>query len=136
PYACCRAEAAEQAIFFDAIRSAPNRIVHCATESNKASNTSRACSSSRCVTGGQPGRLRMIIVIVDQLNLLARHATISPYSHSGSTNGSIASIFTSDSNESAATTLLYSLLTANRFTVESLSLPARLSARTSLCACV
>ena len=47
----------------------------------------------------------MIIVIVDQLNLLALHATISPYNRSGSINGSMASIFTSDNKESAATTL-------------------------------
>ena len=33
--------------------------------------------------------MRIIIVIVDQLNLLALHATISPYNRSGSINGSI-----------------------------------------------
>ena len=111
-------------------------MVHCATDSNKDSNTATHCSSSRSVDGGQPGRLRTIIVVVDQVSRAALQATISPYTRSGSSKGSIASTLTSAFKARAATTWVYSPLTANRLTIESFSLPVRLSATTSLCAWV
>ena len=88
------------------------------------------------MAGGQPGRLRTIVVVVDQLTRAALHATISPYIRSLSSNGAMASILASAFSASAATTWVYSPRTANRFTIESLSLPVRLSATTSLCAWV
>src|SRR5262245_24909379 len=56
----------------------------------------------------------------------ALQATISPYTRSGSSNGSMASTLTSAFKASAATTWVYSPLTANRLTIESFSLPVRL----------
>src|SRR5437867_581613 len=128
--------AAAGSFFFARIRSDPNRMVHCATDSSKDSNTATHCSSSRSVDGGQLGRLRTIIVVVDQLSRAALQATISPYTRSGSSRGSIASTLTSAFKARAATTWVYSPLTANRLTIESFSLPVRLSATTSLCAWV
>src|SRR5436309_6690873 len=128
--------AAAGSFFFARIRSDPNRMVHCATDSSKDSNTATHCSSSRSVDGGQLGRLRTIIVVVDQLSRAALQATIRPYTRSGSSRGSIASTLTSAFKARAATTWVYSPLTANRLTIESFSLPVRLSATTSLCAWV
>jgi hypothetical protein len=48
----CRASG----IFSEVSRARPNRAVHCATDSNKASKISRARSSSCWVVGGHPGR--------------------------------------------------------------------------------
>ena len=96
----------ERSFFFAALRADQNRIVRCAVDNDRASNASKACSSSCLEAGRHPGRLRMIIVVVDQLSLAALHATISPSSRSLLINGSIASIFTVDMNESAATTLV------------------------------
>src|SRR6185503_6211031 len=128
--------AAAGALFLPRIRSDPHRIVHCATDSSKDSYTATHCSSSRSLDGGQLGRLRTIIVVVDQLTWAALQATISPYTRSGSSKGSMASTLTSAFKASAATTWVYSPLTANRLTIESFSLPVRLSATTSLCAWV
>ena len=125
--------AATGSFFFARIRSDPNRMVHCATDSNRDSKTATHCSSSRSVDGGQLGRLRTIIVVVDQVSRAALQATISPYTRSGSSKGSIASTLTSAFKARAATTWVYSLLTANRLTTESFSLPVRLSATSSLC---
>src|SRR6185436_8245020 len=83
--------AAASSFFFARIRSEPNLMVHCATDSNRDSNTATHCSSSRSVDGGQLGRLRTIMVVVDQLSRAALQATISPYTRSGSSKGSIAS---------------------------------------------
>jgi len=56
---------------------------------NNDSNTATHCSSSRSVDGGQLGRLRTIIVVVDQLSRAALQATSSIH-RSGSSKGSIA----------------------------------------------
>jgi len=103
----------ERSFFFAALRADQNRIVRCAADSDRASNTSRPCSRS-CLEGGRhPGRLRMIIVVVDQLSQAALQATIRPSSRSLLINGSIASIFTVDMNDSVASTWVYSRASAN-----------------------
>src|SRR5258708_35303178 len=103
------------------------RIVGSATETGKASTSALARSSSLSVTVGKPDRWRTIIVVVDQFNLAALHATINPSSSGALIKGATTSSGAPDRNDSAATSSTYSCLAAKPLTLRSLSPPFRLS---------
>src|SRR5665213_4141472 len=90
-----------------ALRADQNRIVCCAADKESASKISLLCSSSVCEIGAQLGRLRTIMLVVDQFSRAALQATIRPSGRGLPINGSIASIFAADNNDSAAMTLEY-----------------------------
>jgi len=87
------------------------------------------------VDGGQLARLRTIIVVVDQLSRAALQATISPYTRSVRARFDRLDLDVGLQGKGCDHVGVFTL-TANRLTIESFSLPVRLSATTSLCASV
>src|ERR1700692_690138 len=88
--------------FLAELRADQNRMVRCAADSDSVSNDSWPSSSSCFERGGQFGRLRRIITVVDQFSLEALQATIRPSGRGLRINGSTASIGTVESSDSAA----------------------------------